>query len=224
MSIHDEIKTARLHKKWSMERLAAEVSKAEKLAKPLSWQTVQQWESGASAPKRKRMETVASLLGLSVNQFVSTPGGDIPQPLSLGEPDPGDELEIPALTSGVFGPYDRQVVCRLALSEDWVAKHIDPLTSSRNLRFTHAYGDSMEPTVGHGDVLLVDAGILDCEADGIYVLQAKKRLYIRRVRVRMNGSYEVSSDNSVDRTVEVFDARRMRVLGRAVWVWGGRKL
>lgn len=65
MSIHEAIKRARKKKGWSMERLAQEVSTAEKLSKPLSWQTVQQWESGGSAPKRKRMAVVASLLGLN---------------------------------------------------------------------------------------------------------------------------------------------------------------
>jgi transcriptional regulator with XRE-family HTH domain len=68
MSIHDEIREARKRLGWSMEQLAAEISKAEGLHKPLSWQTVQQWENGASAPKRTRMEIVARLLGLETDK------------------------------------------------------------------------------------------------------------------------------------------------------------
>src|SRR4051812_26855123 len=49
-----------------MKQLAEAVSRAEGLAKPLVWQTVQQWESGVSAPKRVRMATVARLLELDM--------------------------------------------------------------------------------------------------------------------------------------------------------------
>jgi phage repressor protein C with HTH and peptisase S24 domain len=49
-----------------MEQLAEKVSEIEGLAKPLSWQTVQQWENGTSAPKRKRLATVAKLLGVNL--------------------------------------------------------------------------------------------------------------------------------------------------------------
>lgn len=68
MDIHRQIKAAREAKGWSMERLAREVSEAEGLAKPLTWQAVQQWENGTSAPKRTRMTLVARLLELDADQ------------------------------------------------------------------------------------------------------------------------------------------------------------
>lgn len=65
MAINEMIKAARLEKGWSMEELARRVSEAEGLSKPLSWQTVQQWERpNGTAPKLKRLETVSRLLGL----------------------------------------------------------------------------------------------------------------------------------------------------------------
>ena len=65
MSIHERIRAARERKGWSMEQLAKAVSEAENLAKPLAWQTIQQWERGDSAPKRSRMPVVERLLGLT---------------------------------------------------------------------------------------------------------------------------------------------------------------
>jgi len=54
-----------------MEDLAARISAAEGLPKPLAWQTVQQWErEGGTAPKRKRMEVVAELFGMSVAELL----------------------------------------------------------------------------------------------------------------------------------------------------------
>lgn len=62
MTVHDEIKAKRLAKGWSMAQLALEISRLEKLPKPLTWQTVQQWENGKSAPKRTRIERVMKIL------------------------------------------------------------------------------------------------------------------------------------------------------------------
>lgn len=78
MSIHDQIKAAREKKGWSMERLATEVSKAEKTKKILAWQTVQQWERGKSAPKRTRLSTVARLLGVDLGAANENDGWPFP--------------------------------------------------------------------------------------------------------------------------------------------------
>lgn len=56
-----------------MERLAEEVSKAEGLKKALAWQTVQQWENGTSAPKRKRLAVVQQVLGVNLGAVASQP-------------------------------------------------------------------------------------------------------------------------------------------------------
>lgn len=141
-------------------------------------------------------------------------------------------ITIPVLAgSGSMGPgadvlgHEDVVVGHLTLSPSWVTKQIKPLSAQENLRFIHGYGDSMEPTFYDGDVLLVDAGVRECKVDGIYVLSANERLYIKRVRQRMDGSYEISSDNATVKTVDVLDGNNpVEVLGRVVWAWNGKKL
>lgn len=121
--------------------------------------------------------------------------------------------------------HDEVVVGRLTVSPQWVARTIKPLTKLENLRFIHGYGDSMETTFADGDILLVDAGVKEPKIDGVYVLEANDRLYIKRVRQRMNGSFEISSDNPNVKTVDVLDgSHQVNVLGRVVWAWNGRKL
>lgn len=73
MDIHQQIKTARERKQWSMERLAKEISNAEGLKKELAWQTVQQWENGTSAPKRTRIELVKQLLDIEDRKPATAP-------------------------------------------------------------------------------------------------------------------------------------------------------
>ncbi len=53
-----------------MDRLAEEISRLEESPKALSWQTIQQWENGTTAPKRKRLEVVAQLLGMTAAELM----------------------------------------------------------------------------------------------------------------------------------------------------------
>ena len=99
-SIHFRIQALRKAKGWTQEQLAAEVSRLEGLAKPLSWQTVQHWErEDGTAPKRKRLEFVALALGATVETLVS----DDPRPSSAdtigvlvaAEPAPTPWVQLP---------------------------------------------------------------------------------------------------------------------------------
>lgn len=121
--------------------------------------------------------------------------------------------------------HDDILVGQIDLSEQWVTRRIKP-TSPQALRFIHAYGDSMSPTFEDGDVLLVDTGMRDPKAiDGVYVLSASDRLYIKRVQSRLDGTTEISSDNPAVKTVDVLNGgHSIEVLGRVVWCRNGRKL
>lgn len=120
---------------------------------------------------------------------------------------------------------DDVVVGRLTVSPQWVARTLKPLSDIKNLRFIHGYGDSMESTFSDGDILLVDSGVMDPDIDGVYVLEANDRLYIKRVRQRMDGKYEISSDNPNVKTVDVLDgSHQVNVRGRVIWAWNGKKL
>lgn len=147
-------------------------------------------------------------------------------------PSPGvPVVHVPLLANaGSMGPgtdiqHDDILVGQIALSEQWVARRLQP-TNLNALRFIHAYGDSMSPTFEDGDILLVDTGIRDPKIiDGVYVMAANDRVYIKRVRQRMDGVVEISSDNATVKTVDVLNGdHRIDILGRVVWCWNGRKL
>lgn len=140
-------------------------------------------------------------------------------------------VRIPLLANtGSMGPGNDlmdadYVIGDMALSSHWINQQIKP-ASIRELRFMHAHGESMAPTFSSGDVLLVDAGARDPSSlEGIYALEVRDKLYIKRVRMRMDGSLEVSSDNINIKTVDVLNGdHEVRVLGRVVWAWNGKKL
>lgn len=113
----------------------------------------------------------------------------------------------------------------LPLQPKWVQENLRP-SSPMNLRFLHAYGDSMSPTFEGGDILLVDTGQVDPRViDGVYALSANDRLYIKRVRQTLDGRLEVSSDNAKIKTVDELNGdNQVTVHGRVVWVWNGKRL
>lgn len=120
--------------------------------------------------------------------------------------------------------HEDVVVGALHLAPEWV-RQIRKLTAASNLRFIHGYGDSMEPTYSAGDILLVDTGVKEARIDGVYVLEAQKRLFIKRVTQDMDGRYEITSDNPKVKTVSLLDGHAaINVLGRVVYAWNGKSL
>ena len=112
----------------------------------------------------------------------------------------------------------------LSLSPRWITDSLRP-SNPQALRFIHGYGDSMSPTFNSGDVLLVDTEMKTVDTDGVFVLLAHDRLFIKRVRQRLTGEFEISSDNPAHKTVDVLNGDQpITILGRVVWVWNGRKI
>lgn len=197
-------------------------------------------ESGIRTnPRAATVLGIAKALGVSPQWLQSDDGEMLPTPVpttSNISPSPGYApgeaiVRVPVLANaGSMGTgndllHDDVLVGQIDLSEQWLSRRIKP-TSPQALRFVHAYGDSMSPTFEDGDVLLVDTGMRDPRhIDGVYVLSASDRLYIKRVQSRLDGTTEISSDNPAVKTVDVLNGgNAIDVLGRVVWCWNGRKL
>ncbi len=185
-------------------------------------QAVQKWEAGG-APKPERIAEVADVLGVSVDYL-------------LGKDEQKDEkshaewVEVPQLeNAGSMGPGaelrpDDVFVGSVHLAAGFVRNVVRP-TRPDNLRCIHAYGNSMSPTLESGDLLLVDTGARSIDIDGIYVLRAYDRLFVKRVRQRLtDGKLEVSSDNPAHKDPDVLDGTmEIEIVGRVVWYWRGRQ-
>lgn len=141
-----------------------------------------------------------------------------------------DTLAVPVLANaasmglGHDAEQEDVLTGSLMISIDWVHKHVNVSQADR-LRFIHAYGDSMEPTFSSGDILLVDTASQSVKIDGVYVLEAHDRIFVKRVRQRMDGTFEISSDNPTHKTVDTLNGEHaVTVKGRVVWAWNGKRL
>lgn len=128
---------------------------------------------------------------------------------------------------------------RMAFRRDWVLKEgLNP----NALCIIRAKGDSMEPTIQDGAPLLVESfSYMDQQGnkhyirhgrtpeevvkqDGIYVVQLRERLVVKRLQLDMMGGLIVNSDNSAYERIHI-PAEQLDdivVIGRVVWT--GRKL
>lgn len=199
--------------------------------------SVSAWFSGETkSMKAATAAKAAQLYGCNPHWLATGEGemvpaaGAVQSPALLDAGLPDGAVRVPVLANaasmgGGIDLADEDVICgELTLTPQFVAEQLRPVRPGA-LRFIHGYGDSMAPTFNSGDVLLVDTDMRDVKIDGIYVLEAHNRLFIKRVRQRLDGSYEISSDNPTHKTVDTLNGdHQVEVKGRVVWAWNGRKL
>lgn len=92
-----------------------------------------------------------------------------------------------------------------------------------NLSLIVVDGDSMAPTLGDGDDIMVDHGAATRPLrDGIYVLRMDDVLLVKRVAMGPSGKLTIRSDNPQYPDWEDVSPESVNIIGRVVWT--GRRL
>lgn len=199
----------------------------------VSQPTISRFLNGShKEPRRETMERICEVYGLTYADFLTLEIDDeytniksiakkneaaafydVPQLAAIASMGEGSSLD-----------YDAGLVIKtMPLAREWldITLHAQP----ENLRFITGAGDSMSPTFSNGDILLVDVSKRHPDIDGVYVISAHNRLFVKRLRQRLNGKFEVSSDNPTVKTVDELDGTsQIEIHGRVIWAWNGRKL
>lgn len=115
-----------------------------------------------------------------------------------------------------------QARCHLAFSKYWI--EVVMSLSPVQILITSVIGDSMEPTLKEGDILLVDRRKKEIKEDAIYVISIKDLIMPKRVQRMFNGVICVKSDNPAykEQIIPKEVSADLHVIGRAVWV--GRRI
>lgn len=92
----------------------------------------------------------------------------------------------------------------------------------QHARFLGSRGDSMEPTIMDGAIVLVDIRSRHARTDGIYVLIDGPNVRIKRIAVGWQNAIVLISDNEryASETLAPPDAEALRVAGKVVWAGG----
>jgi len=79
-------------------------------------------------------------------------------------------------------------------------------------------GDSMDPTLKHGDTVLIDEADKTIRAGNLYGVGIGDELHIKRVFIKPDGTVVLKSDNPEHPTWEIQKDERPRIIGRARWL------
>jgi phage repressor protein C with HTH and peptisase S24 domain len=92
--------------------------------------------------------------------------------------------------------------------------------SPQNAALVTADGDSMEPTIPNGAVLLLDLSIKEVANGYIYAIRREGELLVKRVQHRIDGTIVLISDNPRYEREEIRPERLLdlHVVGRVRWI------
>lgn len=203
-TIHTRIKEARQAKSLSMEQLAALVG--------VSYQTIQQWENGKTAPKRQRLAKVADALGVTV-EFLSL--GTTPDE----NPDHAPIRLVDAKASAGKGQivFSDDTTKILMFRRDWLAKN--DAKPDQTIGFEVA-GDSMtDMHIIDGSVVLANRRRTDPLSKRVYVVWINGELFVKQL-IHRDGAWWARSHNAAkaDRYPDILiDDPAARIVGRAFW-------
>ncbi|AAU90925.1 prophage MuMc02, peptidase, family S24 [Methylococcus capsulatus str. Bath] len=143
---------------------------------------------------------------------------------------PDDYVALPlydvrAAAGGGVVPDTENVVDFLHFKKAWLRTELR--SSPDDLYLIYVDGESMEPTLCKGDVILVNhRDKFQGRDGGIYVLRLDGALLVKRLQRKMGGIIKVTSDNPVYEPFEVgaqdLDRADFSIIGRVVWA--GRRM
>ncbi|MDQ2081586.1 S24 family peptidase [Xanthobacteraceae bacterium Astr-EGSB] len=184
--------------------------------------TITNWTSGSAEPKIRSLTAVAQACGVSIDWLVGHS-----DPIS-GVSESSDSVndfsfirryDVRASAGpGAIVPFDdlNGTSRFVAFRTEWLHRiGVNP----GGAEVLIAVGDSMEPTIRDGDLLLIDRSFDRITAEGIYVLVLAERVLVKRIVLRRDGSAILRSDSDhvPDETVPAHEVEELRVEGRVRW-------
>ena len=119
-------------------------------------------------------------------------------------------------------PDDEAILEYMAFQRQWLrAIGVQP----NQAVVVTARGDSMEPLISSGDLVIVDLSRTEL-TDGVFVLRRDEHLVIKRVQDLLDGRWMLKSENDAydPIVIEPEQVEDLRIVGRARYTWAGRRL
>lgn len=198
------------------------------------------WLNGESMPGRANMTAIASDLGVRVEwlqfgtgemkSYAGVPaGGDHQGPDENGSPSEREYTLIPQYTAKAAagnGYHNDHIELTggLVFRRDWLNRMA---LKEGHLCVIYAEGNSMEPTISDGDVLLIDMASTEPRNGKVYAIQrADGSVSVKRLAQSFSGGWVIRSDNPdktlyPDEPISANDLQQIEIIGRSVWGGGG---
>jgi phage repressor protein C with HTH and peptisase S24 domain len=211
---------------------------ADRLAKAtgVSPSAFRKWLKGVAEPSRDRLVALAEAAGVNVSWLAQGEGAEPDLPMLAARAHSPRSAELagnpyiaqflvlpkrPEAAAAGSGPQVPEAPTEfIAFRNDWVRATFDREPGELILEI--AVGESMEPGIRNGDLLLVDTTDRTFRNFGIYVIEARGERLVKRVQRKFDGSLILISDNNVyqPESIAAELAKEVRVVGRVIWRGG----
>jgi phage repressor protein C with HTH and peptisase S24 domain len=218
-----------------LQHVVAQWPSADRLAKAtgVSPSAFRKWLKGEAEPSRDRLVALAGAAGVTVSWLAQ---GEGPEPSLVVLGARGEEaaylvnsdgpsfLVLPKLAVSAAAGAGRQssqsATNFIGFRHDWLQASFG--LEPQDILLETVVGDSMEPNIHSGDILLVNATDQTFRNFGIYVITVRDERLVKRVQRKFDGSLILISDNQryQPEIISPDLAGEVEVIGRVIWRGG----
>ena len=186
----------------------------------IPYRTMQDYASGKAEPSARNLAKIAAGLRADPGWLLTGRTIDSSSREECGEGYAYVPLVSGEISAGGGLVADTNIDSRLAFREDWLRRKGDPAKMS----LIRVRGDSMEPTLYSGDLVLVDHNKTHVEmSGGIYAIQYDHGIAIKRLRLDYTTRrVQIVSDNAATYPALETDEKDVIINGKVIWF--GREL
>ena len=191
-------------------------------------------ERGRYKPRKPLLLAISYLYKINYEWLITGKGEkeEAEKPLVLHEPEAKYEESSTTYDEFVYVPQmkslisaggglipDTMIEMKIAFKRDWIQRKGNP----ENMSLIRATGDSMEPTLKPGDIVLIDHSRNDVDPHGgIYAIAVDGQIMIKRLQILYpSKKIKIISDNGKYESTEV-DSDHLNINGKVIWY--GREL
>ena len=202
----------------------------------VSRNTLLAYEKGNSKPGVPFLDQFAKVTGAPLSTLLACLLSDIqsddaqkivqslkaPMPSKVGGEDfvmvPRYDVQASAGAGVVI--HSELIVDYLAFRQEWVSRMG---LHRQKLALIEVHGDSMEPALHNSDLILIDLRASELTVNGIYTIQHRGHLLVKRIQVKLDGTVIIKSDNPAyePEVLGPNEAEDLVVVGRVVWFGRG---
>lgn len=121
--------------------------------------------------------------------------------------------EINASAGG--GAFNYELVSDRLILDEEIVRLLGGRKRLGHIEAIHLLGDSMEPLLKDGSIVLIDKSQTDVKKGGVFLLTTPMGLFVKRLRLRVDGKLEMISDNP-NYPVEVVLPQEVELVGKVV--------
>lgn len=202
--IGKRIREYRKHQNMTMRQLATIVG--------ISQGSLSDIENGHSNPSSDTILNFVRLTDISVDWLLTGSGnmlkGNVQEPLN-------DFVTVPLMSgrisAGVGVSADTSIESCMCFRRDWIRRKGDP----DNMSLIRVSGDSMEPTLSNGDIVLIDHSRNYISDFGMYAISVDNSIMIKRLQPYAD-KVQIISDNPKYPPLTV-QSHEVVINGKALW-------